>query len=201
MAFITDQQLADFLGDPSIAGTAQAIQAASLSSAVLTDMINNPGADVVTTFTDLVIDGPSRGSNVLIIPGFPVTNVTSVSLLDYSTMTWLTPLNQGVDYDWDTNGTLYRTKVADGAMGMCFWPTYMKSIKITYTCGQTTIPGTLQAVALGMAARAYSNPQGLVSESIAGYSVGYQKNAISSPFVLDANEQAIIANYIDWGIG
>lgn len=203
MAFITDQNLADFLGDQTIAGTAQAILAASLASGTIAELLDNAAISTSpVTITDLVMDGPSPRSSVIVLPGFPVTNVTSVSLWDWNAAAWGTPLVNDIDYSWNTNGVLARrTFDPDPAGGFSFWPNRMNSIKVTYTLGSGTVPITIQAIALGIAARAYVNPQGLKSEAIAGYSIDYGKS-LTKPNVLalDASEIDALAKWIDWGI-
>lgn len=203
MAFITDQDLADFLGIPAIAGTAQAILAASLASGIIADLVDNAAlSNTPVTFTDFVMDGPSPRSSVLVLPGFPVTAVTSVSLWDWNAYAWGTPLVNNIDYSWNPNGVLARrTFDPDPAGGFSFWPNRMNAIKITYTVGAGSVPATIKAICLGLAARAYSNPQGLKSESIAGYSIDYGKSLTKpNPLSLDITEIHALGKWIDWGI-
>lgn len=200
MAFINDTDLANFLGDPSVVGTQQGILAASLASGYVTELLGNPAvSDTLTTYTDLVIDGPRCPSGVFILDGFPVTNVTSVAIGNRDG-TWQTPLVAGTDFQWNSNGIVARcTMSSDATLGFSFWPSWMKSLKVTYTVGTGTVPTTVKLVTLGIAARFHANPQGLLREQIAGYTIMFGNSA--TPFLgLDRSETATLANWMDWGI-
>ncbi len=200
MAFITDQDLADFLGNQSIVGTEKGIIAASLAAGYVSELIGNPGVgDAPVTFTDLVIDGPRCPSGVFVLAGFPVASVASVAV-SHCDGTWSDPLVEGTDYEWNANGVVSRgTLSSDASLGFSFWPSRMKSIKITYTVGTGAVPLTVKLVCLGIAARVYSNPMGLSKEDISGYQVMFGNRA--TPFLgMDRSESAMLANYMDWGI-
>lgn len=200
MAFINDQDLADFLGDQSLVGTEQALLNASLASGYVSELLGNPGVgDSAVTFTDLIIDGPRCPSGVIILDGFPVTNVASVAL-GHRDGTWDAPLVAGTDYQWNSNGILARCTLSpDATVGFSLWPSWMKSIKVTYTVGTGVVPYTIKIVCLGIAARFHSNPQGLTREQVAGYTIMFGNSA--TPFLgLDRSESALLANWMDWGI-
>jgi len=200
MAFISDTDLAAFLGDPTLVGDSQAVLAAAMASGYISELLGNAGVgSVPITFTDLVIDGPRCPSGVFVLDGFPVTNVTSVAI-SHRDGTWSDPLVRGTDYDWNSNGVVSRgTLSPDATVGFCFWPSRIGSIKITYTVGTGVVPTTVKLVCLGVAARLFSNPQGLTSEQISGYNVKFGNSA--TPFLgMDRSETAMLANWMDWGI-
>lgn len=199
MAIVTDIDLAAFLGNTSLVGDPQAQIATAMASGVISALLSNEALGDSVTYVDRILDGSAYGSNVLILPGFPITSVASISITDFTnTNTWQTPLVEGKDYSWNTNGVVSRVLVNDGAFGFGFWPNQAKSIKITFTSG-FGIPDAVKALTLGMAARAYTNPAGLTSESISGYSSQFSKNP-QMFMAVDPMEMASVAQYIDWGI-
>lgn len=200
MAFISDTDLSAFLGDPALVGDSQAVLAAAMASGYVAELIGNPAiGPAPVTFTDLVIDGPRCPSGVFVLDGFPVANVASVALSNRDG-TWNTPLVRFTDYDWNANGVVSRgTFSPDATIGFCFWPSRMNSIKITYTVGTGVVPNTVKLVCLGIAARLYSNPMGLLSEQISGYQIKYGTK-ITQFLGMDHTETAMLANYMDWGI-
>jgi hypothetical protein len=213
MALITDQDLSTFLGDPSLVGNPQAAFCAALASGLVTDYLDNPGVDVVTTYTDQVFDGPARGSIVFLLPSYPVTAVTKVETLGSDNTTW----TEITDYSWNPAGFISRSRTADsrptpasGAYSATttlmspqwyyLWPTRMQSIRVSYAAGYVTIPATVKAVCLAIAARALANPRGVLSEQIGDYQ--YSAGAAHASWLdLDAGELAILGKYKTWSVG
>lgn len=213
MALITDQDLSVFLGDPTLYGNSQAVLAAALASGLITDYLDNPGVEIQATHTDVVLDGPARGSIVFLLPGFPIVNVTKVETLGRDNITW----TEVTDYGWNTAGFVSRSRTADsrptpasGAYSatttlmlpqwFCLWPTRVQSIRVSYVSGFADIPATVKAVCLAIAARALANPLGLLTEQIGDY---HYSSGIphSSWLALDPAELAILGNYKNWSVG
>lgn len=199
MALISDSDLATYLNQPTIAGTAHAIQAAGLASGIISDYLHNVGVAAGTqTATNLVLDGPARSSNVFLLPGFPIISLTSVSVYNSVTLSW-TLLTQGKDYDWNSSGLVSAVRIADASIGWNNWPVFQNSIQVSYTYGTITVPGSVQAVALSIAARVYSNPTGLRSIHIAGYAEDYGVSKVGF-LALDPSEISIISRWVDWTV-
>lgn len=91
----------------------------------------------------------SHGGTALMLPTLRLTAVASVGLVDGSTV------DAGA-YTWGANGVLYR---ADG------WPTGARAVTATVDHGYDPIPDEVRIVVCAVAARLYSNPEGLTSKT------------------------------------
>lgn len=197
MAIITDSDLATFMGQPALVGTPRAIMAASLASAIVFDAMGQPeNLLAANTYVDRVFDGPAKGSVVFLLPGLPITAVTKVEVLQPDEVTW-TLLTPDVDYKWNAGAYISRNRRADATGWGSWWPTRIKSIRVSYTAGTGVMPETVRAVALGLAARAHSNPTGVLAETIVGYQVQFGA-AHSSFLALDPAELWILGLYSEW---
>lgn len=201
MAIITDSDLASFLNQPSLVGNAQAILSASLASALIADYLQNEGLTTgVVTYTDRILDGPARRSAVFLLPGYPVTDLAKVEVQwPWQPAVWtvIDPLT----YRWNATGLVSRNLRADATQpGWHWWPRWIKSIRVTYSAGQASVPLSVKAVTLGVAARALTNPTGLLSETIGDYQIQYGA-AHSSWMQLDPAELSILSSYSDWPVG
>jgi len=141
----------------------------------------------------VVLDGPPQGSNLLVVPGHPVTAVTDVEVQDVLG-TW-TPLTYQTDYLWSTSGVLTRIRSRLGSAPMPgyfpgpplqqisilpltpIWPAVPQGVKVSLSRGYTAVPEMAKTVNLSVAARVYANPTGVVGETIGGYSVRYSPRA------------------------
>lgn len=196
MCFITDKDLSVFLGQPSLEGDARAIMVTALASALIFDYLQNPGLVQTTTYTDAVFDGPARGSSVFLLPGFPIQSVAKVETRCGETWTLL----DSTTYRWNSAGFISRSRIADGVSLGQWWPWEIKSVRVTYTAGYAVIPLTVKAITLGIAARGFNNPLGLLSEQIGDYQ--YSSGAAHASWLeLDKNELAILSAYSDWPVG
>lgn len=102
------------------------------------------------------------GGSFVTLPGFPVSNVTSVT--ENGTL-----LTEG-SYQWTTDGILTR-------LGGHVWGS---KVEVTYTYGVGATPADIQLVCLSLAARYYLNPGGLKQETLAGgYSASYAANELA----------------------
>jgi hypothetical protein len=151
------------------------------------------GAVLARTVTDLVLDGPEQGSNLLVLPGHPVTSVTDVQVQDVLG-TW-TELVYQQDYVWNAAGVLTRLRTRLGSAPSPgfypgpplqqisilpltpIWPAIPQGVKVSYGRGYATVPSGLKTVNLTAGARVYANPTGVIGESIGGYSVRYSPRA------------------------
>jgi hypothetical protein len=214
LSIITDSDLATFLGRPNIEGTAQAVLAANIGSALVLDLLNNDGVLGSTTVTR-TLDGPTMGTSTIVIPGYPVTAVTDVQELVIDTVsgpTW-NDLVEGVNYTWSEYGILSKfgtndstdgQKISGTVMGSFpgqFWTHLQQGIMVTYTYGLATVPYVVQYVALSAAARIYVNPTNYMRESIGGYEYQYNPRAVSNFASLPPDEVAILGRYMDGVVG
>jgi hypothetical protein len=114
---------------------------------------------------DATIDGTSEtvtldaaGTVRLVLPSWPVTAVASV-VVEGVTL-------PASEYEWTRMGVLKRV------YGV--WPLKLASVAVTFTHGYTSLPAAvadaLKSVTLAVAARAWSNPSGLVRMQIGSYS-------------------------------
>lgn len=114
---------------------------------------------------DATIDGASEtvtldanGTTKLVLPSWPVTAVASVAV-EGATL-------PATEYEWSRVGLLSRISGV--------WPTKLASVAVTYTHGYASLPANvadaLKSVTLAVAARAWSNPAGLVRMQIGSYS-------------------------------
>lgn len=127
---------------------------------------------------DVVTLDPEPDGTVF-LPELPVVSVSKVEVLGADgwsvadPLTYTVSTRTGVISALPTYGTL--------------WPRGAGSWRITYTHGFANVPGSLKAVALGVAARAFSSPAGVDSERIGGYQVKYAiESAGFSPIELAA---------------
>lgn len=163
----TVEELAAYLGREIDEEDPSAILALNIAS----DLIRNFCGHSITQVEDdeIILDG--TGTQLLLLPATPVTEVASVEV-DGEEL-------EEDDYAWSRRGWIVRT---DGY----YWPTDPSSIAVTYTHGYETVPDSVKGVALALAGRVVDGSSGIKQESIGSYSVTY---ADPSP-TLRANEQA-----------
>lgn len=107
------------------------------------------------TFT---LDG--SGSDVLLLPVFPLLNVVSLTERISGA-----ELVDDVDFEWSAKGIL--TKL--GGRWSARSRAYVAEVDYNYA----EVPAAVKAVALRLAARAVTNPEGLATESAGGYVAGF----------------------------
>lgn len=128
-----------------------------------------------------VIDLDTDGTRRAFLPQLPVVNVTSVAVFDPVSQTFMAAL-QPSGFAWSRMGELTRTygasyyAIDNDASPFSHWPRNLRALRVTYDHGYVTVPPELVEVAKMLAARLYSNPQGLLSESIGDYAVRYEGN-------------------------
>ena len=165
MAFATPADLGLLLDQTIGASDPRALLLLDLAStairAALTLTIDEVSDDTIT------LDGNEQ--QTIILPEYPVTAITSVTLDG-------TLLVEDEDYAWTSNGILRRLGVNRT------WGTLARSIAVVYTHGYATslIPAAVRNVCLQAAARAWSNPEGYGQETIGRYSVTYSGGSARS---------------------
>lgn len=164
--FATAADLASFLGVTIAAGadTNRANLLLQLATAEIQAYCEQK-LSLVTSETITI-----RGLNgaLILLPELPVVSVATV-VEDGVTLTVDT------DYRLEPYGILRRlsgTSFIGWSPYFAVWPTTF-NVAVTYTHGYATIPVDLKAICLETAARQWSNPLEVESESITNYSVTY----------------------------
>lgn len=129
------------------------------------------------TYTDQEYDG--QGDYMLMLRNFPVTAVSAVKLVCYTTTVTL----DSTGYAWDSRGKLWRENGPSGhaytddsptgAWSEGGWPRGHKNVKATYTAGYATIPDDLKLIQFEMVDSALASAgrdPSMQSESIDSYS-------------------------------
>jgi len=104
---------------------------------------------------EVILDG--SGTRVLLLPGFPVTEVTSVTVDDEA-------LTED-DYAWSRTGELRSLRGS--------WPSTLRSVEVVYSHGFAVVPPAIVGIVAAMAGRIYGAPLTVRQETMGGYSVTY----------------------------
>lgn len=129
------------------------------------------GQPLVSSTDTITLDGPSAddhphqvgtGTTKLVLPRWPVTAVTSVTLTEDDEL-----LDEGkdADYTWSASGVLTRC----GG----WWPSHDQAVDVTYTAGFLALPTGVKRMQLRLAMAGWSNPENLASESLGDHSRSY----------------------------
>jgi len=103
-----------------------------------------------------ILDG--SGTRVLLLPSYPVTAVSSVTVDEDE-------IYEGDDFEWSRTGELRRL----GGR----WPAALRSVEVTYSHGFAPVPAAIVGVVTSVAGRLFEAPLSVRQESIGGYSVTY----------------------------
>ncbi|GAA2790049.1 hypothetical protein [Streptomyces showdoensis] len=152
--------------------TATAELLIELGQGVIEDEIGQPLEQSTDT---VVLDGPTEddarqagsGSRKLILPRWPVTSVTSVTLTDDGEE--LT-FGKDADYTWSAAGILHRR----GA----HWPSHDRAVEVVYTPGYAPVPAGPKRIALRLAMVGWSNPEFLSAETLGDHSRSFSAEAL-----------------------
>src|SRR5690606_9195460 len=157
--------------------TAQAELLISLAEGEIEDVTGQPLA--LSTDT-VVLDSPTRqnpwphpagtGSHKLILPRWPVTAVTSVTIRNDDADDEVLVHGKDHDYTWSAAGILTRVNGC--------WPTWDQSVQVVYTAGHDPYPVGVKRIVLRMAAAAWGNPMLLASESLGDHSRSFSAEAL-----------------------
>lgn len=169
MAYATPADLASFMEWPSVDTASANLKLQMATDAIEAEIGQSLGQQNVV---DLLLDGPN-GSAVIILPGFPVTAVASIEVLQRDG-TWQL-LTDGTDYTWSTDGVVIRVFATTDPQGPIApaWPSRPQSIRVSYSRGEGTVPSAGKTVCLMIAARLMVNPAGLQSERIGNMDLRY----------------------------
>jgi hypothetical protein len=130
------------------------------------------GQQIVTaTSTDVAVPRLATDTCVVVLPQAPVQLVSSVTDEDAV----------AVDYTHRGGQRLYST---------CGFPEW---VLVTYTHGYTTVPLVVKAVALSVAARLLSNPEGVTQTMVGDVSAMYASSG-TGPALTD-RERALLAPF------
>ena len=105
---------------------------------------------------------PGTGSHRLVLPRWPDSAVTSVTILKDTEADEELEYGADHDYTWSASGIL--TRVGG------WWPTWDRSVQVVYTAGHNPYPAGAKRIVLRMAAAAWGNPLVLASESLGDHS-------------------------------
>lgn len=126
--------------------------------------IYGPYAETLTIIENEVFRLDGNGARELLLPKAPVIALASVTLDPDETDG--DPVDITASVEWSQSGILrYRG-------GACF-PFRRGYIEAVATAGYATIPEDITDLCLRLASRAVSNPEGLVQESVEGYSASF----------------------------
>ncbi|OII60109.1 hypothetical protein BJP40_00675 [Streptomyces sp. CC53] len=180
MAYATAEHLRLFLRH-GLAFTAEETAQAELLIELAEGAIDDELGQSLELSTDTVtLDGPTRGdrwpdapgtgSRRLLLPRWPVTAVTSVTILGDDAADEVLEHGADHDYTWSESGIL--TRVGG------WWPTGDQRIQVVYTAGHATIPKGVKRATLRLAAAAWGNPELLSSETLGDHSRSWSADAL-----------------------
>lgn len=191
MAYATAEDLRRFLR-VSAAFTADEEAQAELLIELAQGTIEEETGQALESATDTVeLDGSSAenwpvesgsGPRKLVLPRWPVTAVTSVTLTEDGDV-----LTEGTDqdYTWSRSGVLTRR-------GAC-WPTHDRAVEVVYTAGFVVLPTGVKRICLRLAAAAWGNPEGLTAESLGDHSRSFSAEALGME--LSATDRRALTAY------
>lgn len=152
MAYATPADLATYLGEEF--DSSESTRADELLVEATGEIDHAAGQSFDEVIGDTVtLDGP--GWYLLVLPAWPVTDITDVTE-DGTTLT------VDDDYQWSATGMVWRIGRS--------WSGQPRSIGVTFDHGYATIPPVVRSTCIQAAARAFTNPGGMSSESIGSYS-------------------------------
>lgn len=159
MAYASPADLAKLLGKSGFT-TVQTDRAELLLDLATGEIERAIGQTLVDGVEDRLLTGP--GTDKLILPRWPVTEVTSVKDVDADTGVE-TALTYRADYTWDQDGILTRV----GGV----WPCHDKSVHVVFRAGFETISDDVRRICLAMVRREWGNPAAAAEESLGDHSI------------------------------
>jgi len=178
MPYATAENLRLLLRQPSF--SEDDIATAELLIELAQGVIDEETGQALELSEDTVtLDGPTRddsryqghtASRHLILPRWPVTAVTAVTLTDDTGDGETLTFGKDADYTWSRDGTLHR-RGGD-------WPTHDRAIEVTYTAGYAPVPAGVKRLTLRLAAGGWSNFERLTSESLGDHSKAWAADAL-----------------------
>lgn len=179
MAYADPNDLRLLLRLPAFTGEQEAT--ATLLIELAEGVIDDETGQPLELSTDtVVLDSPTRqdpwpqapgtGSHKLILPRWPVTAVTSVTILKDTGDDEVLTYGADHDYTWSAAGTLTRVNG--------WWPTDDQCVQVVYTPGHSPVPKGVKGIALRLAAGAWANPLLASSESLGDHSIAFSADAL-----------------------
>lgn len=176
VALITPDRLRNFLDvDYGELDDERALEIIEGCSGVVLSYCNREGFEV--TERDLLLDG--SGTNVLLLPGHPVTEVSTIVEDPRGAATELV---SDVDFEWSAKGIMKRL---DGGR----WWRRARWYELTISEGYDETPAAVALVVERLCSRAAVNPEGLATESAGGWVGGYAFDATRLPTVSDPDRR------------
>lgn len=169
MAYATPAELRHWLRLPDPLTPDEEAQAALLLELAEGTVEEETGQGLEQSADTVTLDGPTAedgdyqqatGSKRLVLPRWPVTAVTSVTLTGDDQL-----LVHGADrdYTWSAAGIITRR----GA----YWPAGDQVTEVVYTAGYSTIPKGVRRIVLRLAGTGWPNPGGaLTAETLGDHS-------------------------------
>lgn len=182
MSLITSQDLSDYIGRDVTADDGATFAVASANEIVKT--LTEQDFEQATSTIDL--DG--RGTDTLLLPQRPVTNVGTVTVNGVA----------DTSFTYTSEGHLIRTSEDEPTFAtwsgtgesLAYWPSGRQNITVTYTHGGTAVPDDVRAVALMIAYRMVTQG-GAIQEQVGDVRKTYAVAATD----LTAGERAILHKY------
>lgn len=179
MAFTTVAEFAKYLRRAAFeVGSDEEAQAQQALDAAVDTIENEAGQTLESSTDTITLDG--KGGRELLVPRWPVTSVTSVTV-DGIVLVF----GEDEDFTWSDYGVIERHDDC--------WPTTRRSIGIVYTAGLATIPLDLKRIAWRLAASTWDNPGGLESEKIGDWSGKWTSGMLSGE--LSEADKRVISRY------
>lgn len=183
-ALATPAELRLWLGLPADATDELPDAAASLLIAGVSKQVLTYTRRSAFTSTTETVRVAGTGSGTLILPGWPVTDVTAVVEDPDGTA----PGDLLAYVDWSEDGVL--TLFSGGR-----WVARRRFYEVTFTHGFAEVPEDVRNLVLRVAARAFSNPEGLATEGIGGYNAGFAFDDTRLP-TLSAPDRRELDGYV-----
>jgi hypothetical protein len=180
VTYASANELRLFLRHPGAFTSEETEQAELLLDLAEGEIDDVTGQSLALSTDTVVLDSPTRqnpgsgstgtGSHTLVLPRWPVTAVTSVTLLGDSEADEELTFGKDHDYTWSAAGTL--TRIGG------WWPTHDQCVQVVYTAGYDPVPAGAKRIELRMAAAAWGNPLLLASESLGDHSRSFSAEAL-----------------------
>lgn len=181
MAYATAAELAVLMGRGDTPFTPAETARADLLLALATGVIDAElGQSLVLGPSTAELDG--TGTHVLLLPRWPVTALTSVTVIDDLGEAPET-LVEDDDFRWSAYGKLRRIG--------CRWPCIERAVEVAYTAGWDPIPDDVRSICLRLAQAGWANPIGLESERLGDWSAKWSTPGMN----LTTNELASLGFY------
>ncbi|WP_066373967.1 hypothetical protein [Herbidospora mongoliensis] len=168
-SYASVDELATALGREPVTGftDAERERAELLLNLATGEIDRELGQHLALTTETFTLDGP--GGVRLLLPRWPVTEVTAVTVLDQDDAA--TDLSYPADYRWSTAGIMTLRRGC--------WPRWEQSIIITLSAGYDPIPDGARAPCLRMAVSAWDNFSGKVSERLGDWQAAWKVAGIA----------------------